>query len=345
MTTEPPVLLVVAGPAGSGKSTLCDRLVKEVPGFARVVTTTTREPRPGEKHGVHYYFMTPAEFDAKLEEKAFLEWAWVHGKRRYGTLAQSVLEPLSHGQSLVISVDVQGVESFRRAVAHHPLIGKHMTTVFILVDRERLIARMRERAKSLPSRQSVVDAINRGEIHVNEVDLSRPDIVGIQDTVTMETQRPISEREPDRLGRSDAAVIVLRFTVFGRYCYAMGSNEATARLCGVGVERNRVVIYTLAGMLTGWAGILAFAQASGSGDPTVQVGLELEVIAAAVIGGASLLGGQGSVVGVLLGVLILGVLENGVNSCGVPLEVKYILIGVIVVANTALSEWQRRRAA
>jgi ribose transport system permease protein len=142
-----------------------------------------------------------------------------------------------------------------------------------------------------------------------------------------------------------AAVIVLRFTVFGRYCYAMGSNEATARLCGVGVERNRVVIYTLAGMLTGWAGILAFAQASGSGDPTVQVGLELEVIAAAVIGGASLLGGQGSVVGVLLGVLILGVLENGVNSCGVPLEVKYILIGVIVVANTALSEWQRRRAA
>ncbi len=141
------------------------------------------------------------------------------------------------------------------------------------------------------------------------------------------------------------AVIVLRFTVFGRYCYAIGSNEATARLCGVSVERNKVVIYTLAGLLTGWAGILAFAQASGSGDPTIQVGLELEVIAAAVIGGASLLGGQGSVIGVLLGVFIWGVLENGVNFCGVPLEVKFILIGVIVVANTALSEWQRRRAA
>jgi ribose transport system permease protein len=141
------------------------------------------------------------------------------------------------------------------------------------------------------------------------------------------------------------AVIVLRFTVFGRYCYAIGSNEATARLCGVSVERNKVMIYTLAGMLTGWAGILAFAQASGSGDPTIQVGLELDVIAAAVIGGASLLGGQGSVIGVMLGVLILGVLENGVNFCGVPLEGKYILIGVIVVANTALSEWQRRRAA
>ena len=147
MTTEPAVLLVVAGPAGSGKSTLCDRLVKEVPGFARVVTTTTREPRPGETHGVHYHFLTPAEFDAKLKENAFLEWAWVHGKRRYGTLAQSVLEPLARGQSIVISVDVQGVESFRKAVAHHPLIGRHMTTVFILVDRERLIARMRARAQ------------------------------------------------------------------------------------------------------------------------------------------------------------------------------------------------------
>jgi ribose transport system permease protein len=76
----------------------------------------------------------------------------------------------------------------------------------------------------------------------------------------------------------------------------------------------------------------------------VKVGLELEVIAAAVIGGASLRGGQGTVLGVLLGVLILGVLENGVNRCGVPLEVKYILIGAIVMVNTALSQWQRKRS-
>jgi guanylate kinase len=147
VTTEPPVLLVVAGPAGSGKSTLCDRLVKEMPGFARVVTTTTRAPRAGEIDGVHYHFLTPAQFDAKLAANAFLEWAWVHGKRRYGTLASSVLEPLARGQSLVISVDVQGVESFRRATTAYPLIGRRMTTVFILVDRERLIARMRERAQ------------------------------------------------------------------------------------------------------------------------------------------------------------------------------------------------------
>lgn len=147
MTTETPVLLVVAGPAGSGKSTLCDRLVKEVPGFARVVTTTTRAPRPGEVDGVHYHFLSPEQFDAKLAENAFLEWAWVHGKRRYGTLAQSVLEPLAAGQSLVISVDVQGVESFRQAAAAYPMIGQRMTTVFILVDHDRLVARMRARAQ------------------------------------------------------------------------------------------------------------------------------------------------------------------------------------------------------
>jgi len=147
VTHEIPVLLVVAGPAGSGKSTLCDRLVEEVPGFARVVTTTTRSPRAGEVDGVHYHFLTPEQFDTKLAENAFLEWAWVHGKRRYGTLAESVLAPLAAGQSLVISVDVQGVQSFRQAVKAHPVIGRHMTTVFILVDHERLVARMRARAQ------------------------------------------------------------------------------------------------------------------------------------------------------------------------------------------------------
>jgi ribose transport system permease protein len=136
--------------------------------------------------------------------------------------------------------------------------------------------------------------------------------------------------------------VLLRYTVFGRYCYAIGSNEATARLCGVPVERYKVAIYTLAGLLTGWAGILAFAH-GGAGDPNARVGLELDVIAAVVIGGASLSGGQGTVVGTLLGVLILGVLENGVSFSNVPIEVKYILIGAIVVVNTALSQWQRRR--
>jgi guanylate kinase len=141
------VLLVLAGPAGSGKSTLCDRLVAADKGFARVVTSTTRAPRGGEFDGVHYHFFTPAEFDARLSKGEFLEWAWVHGDRRYGTLAASVLGPLLLGKSLVISMDVQGVESLRRISAKNPFLRRVMTTVFIVVDHERLLARMRERGK------------------------------------------------------------------------------------------------------------------------------------------------------------------------------------------------------
>ena len=142
-----PLLLVIAGPAGSGKSTLCDRLVAEVPEFHRVVTTTTRAPRDGEIDGVHYHFLTPAQFDVKVAAGAFLEWAWVHGDRRYGTLKESVLEPLARGQSLVISIDVQGVESFRQLAATNELLRRHMATIFIVVDHVRLAARMRERGK------------------------------------------------------------------------------------------------------------------------------------------------------------------------------------------------------
>src|SRR5438445_8084609 len=91
--TEPPmsaapVLLVIAGPAGSGKSTLCDRLVKELPEFSRVITTTTRAPRAGEVHGHHYHFFTSEEFRRKVAANEFLEWAQVHGEgsdRLYGT--------------------------------------------------------------------------------------------------------------------------------------------------------------------------------------------------------------------------------------------------------------------
>ena len=108
--------------------------------------------------------------------------------------------------------------------------------------------------------------------------------------------------------------VLLRFTVFGRYCYAIGSNEATARMCGISIPLNKLAIYTLAGLLTGWAGILTLANSS-SANPGSSVGLELDVIAAVVIGGASLSGGQGSVVGTLLGGLIRGGLDHGVSFC------------------------------
>jgi guanylate kinase len=129
--TEPAILLVLAGPAGSGKSTLIERLVAEVPVFSRVVTATTRAPRPGEVDGLHYHFLSADEFDDKVEAGEFLEWAWVHQKNRYGTLKSAVLGPLGAGRSLVIAIDVQGVESFRRAASENPLLSSHMVTVFV----------------------------------------------------------------------------------------------------------------------------------------------------------------------------------------------------------------------
>jgi len=140
-----PVLLVLAGPAGSGKTTLCERMVAEVPGFSRVITATTRSPRPGETNGVDYHFLTAEQFDAKVAAGEFLEWAWVHQKNRYGTQASSVMGPLAEGRSLVINVDVQGVENFRRAARANPLLALRMATIFIAVPlpvlRERMVKR------------------------------------------------------------------------------------------------------------------------------------------------------------------------------------------------------------
>jgi ribose transport system permease protein len=136
--------------------------------------------------------------------------------------------------------------------------------------------------------------------------------------------------------------VLLHFTVFGRHVYAVGSNQAAARLCGVNVGRTRLAVYTLAGLLTGWAGVILFAH-SNSGNPTLGEQLELDVITAVVIGGASLSGGKGTVAGALLGVAILGLIKNGVSLFNVPVEMQYILIGVLLLANVALNQWRRRR--
>ncbi len=136
------VFLVLAGPAGSGKTTLCERIVREEKTFSRVVTATTRAPRPGEVDGVHYHFLTPEQFDAHIAAGHFLEWAWVHQQNRYGTLTSSVLEPLQRGKNLIINVDVQGVDNFRKVASTTPLLAQRMATIFIHVNLDELRQRM-----------------------------------------------------------------------------------------------------------------------------------------------------------------------------------------------------------
>ena len=145
MAAAPHGLIILAGPAGVGKSTLCDRLVAEAPGFERVITATTRPPRPNEVNGRDYHFLSEAEFDARLASGDFLEWAWVHRKYRYGTLKSAVLDRLAH-TNLVMNVDVQGVRSIRAAAARLPVLQRSLVTIFIAPDsldvlRERLEGR------------------------------------------------------------------------------------------------------------------------------------------------------------------------------------------------------------
>jgi ribose/xylose/arabinose/galactoside ABC-type transport system permease subunit len=135
--------------------------------------------------------------------------------------------------------------------------------------------------------------------------------------------------------------LMLRYTRFGRHVFAIGSNELTARLCGVPIERQKVLIYVLGGAFAGVASILQFAYLTG-GDPTAAGGLELSVIAAVVIGGASLSGGQGSVLGSMLGALIMSVVANGCTKLGLPNWVQEIVTGAIIVAAVWLDRLRSR---
>ncbi|MCS7048937.1 MAG: ABC transporter permease [Verrucomicrobiae bacterium] len=135
----------------------------------------------------------------------------------------------------------------------------------------------------------------------------------------------------------------LRFTRFGKHTIAIGSNEATARLCGVAVERVKTLVYTVGGAFAGLAGVLQFSRLT-VGDPTVALGLELDVIAAVVIGGGSLAGGEGSVWGSLVGALIMTVIRSGCSQMGLPNWVQEIVTGGIIVAAVALDRLRHRRA-
>ncbi|QOV91635.1 ABC transporter permease [Humisphaera borealis] len=134
---------------------------------------------------------------------------------------------------------------------------------------------------------------------------------------------------------------VFRYTRFGRHLFAIGSNEQTARLCGVRVNRTKIAVYASAGALAGIAGVLQFAYV-GLGDPTGAAGMELDVIAAVVIGGASLSGGVGTVSGTIIGALLMTVVANGLTKFpDMRNSVQQIVTGTIIVIAAALDRLRR----
>ncbi len=142
-----------------------------------------------------------------------------------------------------------------------------------------------------------------------------------------------------------ALAAVLHYTVFGRYVFALGSNEATARLCGINVRWNKIAIYTLGGLFVGIAGLYQFSRLT-VGNPTSGSGLELKVIASVVIGGGSLNGGRGSVLGTLTGALIMSVITSGCTALGLTNPIQDMILGIIIVAAVTIDQLrQRKRAA
>jgi ribose transport system permease protein len=135
---------------------------------------------------------------------------------------------------------------------------------------------------------------------------------------------------------------LLRYTRFGRHIFAIGSNEDTARLCGVHVQRVKTQVYTLSAALAGIAGLMQFSRLT-VGDPTVATGLELDVIAAVVIGGGTLSGGEGSILGSLVGAMLMTEIKTGGTHLGLANWVQEIITGVIIIVAVALDRLRHRK--
>lgn len=139
------------------------------------------------------------------------------------------------------------------------------------------------------------------------------------------------------------AYIILSRTILGRYTFALGSNEEATRLSGVSVDGWKMAVYTLCGLFSGLAGVLIAARLN-SAQPALGAGYELDAIAATVIGGTSLSGGEGTILGTIIGAFIISTLTNGLRILGVPQEWQMVITGVIVVLAVYLDRLRRRQS-
>ena len=146
------------------------------------------------------------------------------------------------------------------------------------------------------------------------------------------------------LALAGGVAALLRYTRFGRHAVAVGSNESAARLCGVPVARTKLGVYALGGLFAGVSGLFQYSRLS-MGDPTAASGHELDVVAAVVIGGASLSGGEGSILGSLAGALVMTTIRNGCSQMGWANWITEVVAGAIIIASAALDRLRHRRTS
>jgi ribose/xylose/arabinose/galactoside ABC-type transport system permease subunit len=138
--------------------------------------------------------------------------------------------------------------------------------------------------------------------------------------------------------------ILMAYTTFGRSIYAIGGNETAARLAGINLGRVRILMYMLSGGVAGLAGVLLTARTT-SGNPINGVGFELQAITAVFLGGAATAGGKGTIIGTFLAVIVVGVLNNGMNLLGFNTFVQRVALGLLLIGAVAISQWRQSREA
>jgi ribose/xylose/arabinose/galactoside ABC-type transport system permease subunit len=140
------------------------------------------------------------------------------------------------------------------------------------------------------------------------------------------------------------SAFIMRYTAYGRHVLAIGGNEEAARLSGINTKWIKLIAYTLTGFLTG-IGAVVLSSRIISGYPNLGLGMELQAIAAVVIGGGTLGGGYGTMTGTLFGVLMIGIIQNGLNIMGVSSFVQMIVIGIIIIASVTYDVYRKKRLA
>jgi ribose transport system permease protein len=180
----------------------------------------------------------------------------------------------------------------------------------------------------------------KGLAHEQKVDVEVEGL-GLLMRLDPESKLPFPPGAFIAIAAAVVGAIVLRYTRYGRHVVAIGSSTATARLCGIPIRRVTILTYAIAGLLVGIAGVLSFSNLT-VGDPTTSYGLELQVIAAVVVGGASMFGGQGSIAGSISGAMFMTVIATGCTHLDIPNWVQQILTGIIIVVAVYLDRLRHR---